>query len=478
MKTVAKEIGVSELRFEGIINKHLERVIEMDELFEIYKGELDIKKRKRSGLGSLYNFKYAGNHAKYITTIVNSYFIGNPPKYSFDTSTIDVEVDSNHFGETEQLDTKESHATLVIEDWYKKRYVADHDFKMGKNLSIAGKANELLYADPEAKDNVVIKIKALDPRQAFLVIDDDLESSVLAGVYYFKYEEQLKIFLYTDTRIEVYLAESLVGNWQHVEDESSNHYFGAVPLIEYYNNDEMQGDFEQVVTLINAYNVLMSERINDKQQLIDSILVITGGKLPTGWEKLMRKDRILNLPADGSKATWLERALDESSVEVLRKAIKEDIAQFSFVPNLSDENFAGNASGVAMSYKLIGLDLLIKEKETSFSKGLRLRLKRLFHVWTVAGQSGFDYESINIEYNHSLPTSYNNIYEVINQLRDFVSDETLLSQIDFVTNAQDEINKVREQRLVNIEDNQKAFSMTAYREQDEDTTDDDAELNE
>lgn len=35
---------------------------------------------------------------------------------------------------------------------------------------------------------------------------------------------------------------------------------------------EAQGDFEQVVSIIDAYNIVMSDRVNDKEQFVDAIL--------------------------------------------------------------------------------------------------------------------------------------------------------------------------------------------------------------
>ncbi|MCA9765426.1 MAG: phage portal protein [Carnobacterium sp.] len=38
-------------------------------------------------------------------------------------------------------------------------------------------------------------------------------------------------------------------------------YFGGVQVIEYRNNEEKQGDFEQAIFLIDAYNALQSDRM-------------------------------------------------------------------------------------------------------------------------------------------------------------------------------------------------------------------------
>ena len=57
--------------------------------------------------------------------------------------------------------------------------------------------------------------------------------------------------------------------------------FGAVPIIEYRNNEERQGDFEQLISLIDAYNLLQTDRISDKEAFVDALLVTFGFGLDT-----------------------------------------------------------------------------------------------------------------------------------------------------------------------------------------------------
>ena len=92
--------------------------------------------------------------------------------------------------------------------------------------------------------------------------------------------------------------------------------------------------------------------------------------------KKLKESGILEMP-EGAKAEYLVNSLDENSVEVLRKAIEEDIHKFSFVPCITDENFSGNSSGVAMEYKLLGLEMITKIKTRNYRKGLKKRLKLL-----------------------------------------------------------------------------------------------------
>ena len=100
----------------------------------------------------------------------------------------------------------------------------------------------------------------------------------------------------------------------------------------------------------------------------------------TEAQKKLRENKLLELPED-AKAEYLTRQMDENGAEVLRKAIKEDIYNFSHVPNFMDENFAGNVSGVAMEYKLLGLEMITKVKDcllyTSFVKRILCNCTKL-----------------------------------------------------------------------------------------------------
>ena len=60
------------------------------------------------------------------------------------------------------------------------------------------------------------------------------------------------------------------------ETGRERHFFGGVPMTEYWNNQRERGDFEGVKALIDAYDALQSDRVNDKQQFTDALMVIYG----------------------------------------------------------------------------------------------------------------------------------------------------------------------------------------------------------
>ena len=145
-------------------------------------------------------------------------------------------------------------------------------------------------------------------------------------------------------------------------------------------------------------------------------------------------------------------------MEVLRKAIKEDIYTFSHVPNLTDENFVGNSSGVAMEYKLLGLEMITKTKERYYKKALKQRITLYCNYLNLKAIS-INPTAIIPTFSRGLPKNLLELSQIITNLKGFVSQETLLNQLDFVEDAQTEIKKVDEENDKAVERQQKMFGV-------------------
>ena len=201
--------------------------------------------------------------------------------------------------------------------------------------------------------------------------------------------------------------------------------------------------------------------MNDKEQLVDAILKVVGFSFGDDEEemattaRMLKKHKILELPEVGADASWLVKGLNETEVEVLKDAIKSDIHEFSMVPNLTDENFAAQSSGVAMKYKLLGLEQLAVIKERYFVQGLRERLKLFANILGVKGKA-VDMSDVIITLTRNLPENEVTIQELVT-LRDFASDETLLSQIPFIEEPTEEIKRVKVQLEEKLKRTQREF---------------------
>lgn len=181
--------------------------------------------------------------------------------------------------------------------------------------------------------------------------------------------------------------------------------------------------------------------------------------------KAVKNNGILELPSD-AKAEYLTRQFDEASVEILRNAIKKDIHTISNVPDMSDDNFGGNISGVAMAYKLLGFELMTKTKERFFKEGLRYRLKLIANVLS-AHNTVIDTDEIEIVMSRTLPQNTAELADTVAALSGLVSQETLLSQLPFVEDPAEEIKKLRKENQKTSEYQKSVFSLRSDGAEDE-----------
>ena len=397
------------LLLESCLREHGQNVGRLARLRAYYDGKHAIERRVRSA--GLPNLRIMHGFPRYISTMAAGYLIGNPVQYAA----------------AEQED-----ALAAVLREYAGGAVDSVDAELARDASIYGRGVELLFADECACPRTA----ALDPRDAFVVYDDSVENRPLLGMLTSPWRGQdgklLGFFVevYTETDVLRYRVKSLTDPKMISPEEMRPHYFGQVPLIEYWNDEDERGDFEGVITLIDAYNLLQSDRMNDKQQFVDALLVLYGCTLETDARgrtpgQQLREDKALSLPDCDAHAEWLCKQLNEADTEVLRNALKSDIHKMSMVPDLTDEHFAGNSSGVAMRYKLLGLEQLTKIKERWFREALRCRLRGYAHFLACRGEERLDAERVCMIFTRALPVNELETAQTLEALKDILPREEL-----------------------------------------------------
>ncbi len=418
-----------ELIKDGITVELLAELIRQNEaaneryarLLRYYLGEHDILLREKKSDGAANN-KVVCNHAKYITDMVTSYITGNPVTYT----------------------TADGYDMSPILEEFEIQDISCIDCAIIKNASIYGRAYELVYANEESRPRSMM----IDVNNAFVAYENTAGNVPLFGVYYYKRYDLTGTCIgvvcnvYTDSEIFVYTAMS--DSWASMElREVRQHYFKAVPLIEYQNNNEEQGDFEPYISLIDAYNLLMSDRVNDKEQFVDAFLFLSGIEIDSEQAKKLKEERIL-MGYEGAKAEYLSKVMNEADIQVLRDCIKSDIHRLSMIPDLSDEEFSSNLSGVAIKYKLTGFEQIAKNKERSITRTLKERLKLYENFLNVKGvMAVVPIYKIDVVFARNLPINELEVSQMITNLTDIVSKETLLSQLSFVADPKEEVKAVK-----------------------------------
>ena len=374
------------------------------------------------------NNKIANSYASYITDTLVGYFVGKPISYSGN--------DTNVLNELQMI--------------FEYNDEADENAELAKNASIYGVAYELLYMNEN-----VVRFKSLDPKECIPIFDDTLDNNLLAFIRYYDNYDVVQdktitiIEVITDKETVRYSTTSTLGNLTFIE--SYPHYFGMVPIAIYKNNEEESGDFEQVISLIDAYDKLESDSLNDFEYFVDAYLALYGFTAEPEDIAQMKENRVL-LMDEGTSAEWLIKDTSDNNIENIKNRIDADIHKFAKCPNLADKEFASNASGVAIKFKLLGTENKVSIKERKFKRGLQQRLELLANIKGVLA-NGFDWRSIDIIFTRNIPANDTDIANMVNTLSGIVSEETLLAQIPFVEDVAGEIERLDKEKEKDKENN-------------------------
>ncbi len=373
-------------------------------LARYYDGRHDILSRLR--LTGLPNNRLIHAYPRYIAQVSASYLLGEP-----------VRVDGPEPG------TSALRALLI-------QASADSvDLEIAIAQAVYGRGVSLCYEDAAGAPFVC----ALDPRTAFVVYDDTVAHDPLFGVYVQSAGKAVSYLVYTEDAVLTYPVSAPRG-----APDAAPHPFGFIPMVEYLNGPDGHGDFEDVISLIDAYDLLECDRVNDRQQFSDALLVLTGVMGVTGAPgdtlsplERLRQEKTLSLPDADAKAEWLVKDPAEQDIDVLRNALTEDIHKFSLTPDFSDDSFSGNASGIAIKYKLFNFDNRIKLKERYFITGLRERARALCG-WLAARRGiTLDADLLAFRLSRRLPVNEAERALSLKNLQGILPKETLLYHSPF-----------------------------------------------
>ena len=373
------------------------------------------------------------NFARYITTLNVGHLLGNPVQYQA-SKGVDISP---------------------ILDVYKSQTISDLDSEIGEDCSMFGRGYELVYLDDDGN----ISSAKLDVYNTIVVYDNTFQRNKLFAIAYTPILDSSGNPIADNYDLtfwdEKYITTAkLHGVDFTITEKPLQHNMGSVPVIEYVNNRRFTGDYESVITGIDAYNILQSDRVIDREKLIDAILVFYGVNLEPEDKAKLKSERTVGLPQD-AKAEYVIKNINEADAEVLRKTIAADIHKFSMTPDLSDENFAGNSSGVALLYKLLAFEQNVKKKERYFEKGLMERFKLYSHVLHLKSELSSEISTKDVDaiFNRNLPKNDYEASQMINNLRGIVDSALLVSQLSFVRDGEETVKLAKEESKPEFDDN-------------------------
>ena len=329
---------------------------------------------------------------------------------------------------------------------YNDYQAEDSDFLL--DALIYGTAAELMYIDNMGQT----RFRLINPLNCFGICDDTLSGDLLYFVRMYEANDWddsdlYNVDIYSDFNIKHYTMHGMNGNLTYVGEDL--HYFSQCPANIFSLPDE-KSIFDCVIGLQDAANELLSSEIDDYSAFCDAYLVLAGVDADAEDIASMKENRVLLLP-DGANAQWLTKAANDAQVENILKRIHESIYRVAQCPDFSAESFVGGvSSGIAIRYRLTGMETRAGKIEAAMKKALQRRVEIITGIASLKlGEEVF--RDIQIEFKRNVPEDVSATINMINSLKGTVSDATLLSQLDFISDVNAELEAVQEQKNANME---------------------------
>ena len=341
---------------------------------------------------------------------------------------------------------------------YNDYQAEDSDFLL--DALVYGVAAELMFIDETGHT----RFRLINPTSCFGVCDDSLTGDLLYFVRIYAASEwdnsnTYFVDVYSDTSITQYKMSGENGQLIFIDEQP--HFFSQVPANIFALPDE-KSIFDCIITLQDAANEIVSAEIDDYNAFCDAYLTLIGVDADNDDVAAMKQNRILLLP-EGAAAQWLTKNSSDTQVENILKRIQDSIYRIAACPDFSSETFVGGvSSGVAIRYRLTGMETRAGKIEGAMKKALQRRVEIIAGIASLKlGEEVF--RDINIDFKRNIPEDNASLINMINSLKGTVSDATLLGMLPFVDDVNAELEALEEQREANMA----LYSFTSYEDEKE-----------
>ena len=321
------------------------------------------------------------------------------------------------------------------------------DNELLRHALIHSVACELMYLDDEGRT----RFRLINPLTCFGVYDNSLTEDLLYFVRIYKANDWDEtdllhyVDVYSDTTIKHYKMLGEASGLSLINEEP--HYFGQCPANILVMPDE-KSIFDCIMGLQDSANTLLSAEVDDYEAFCDAYLTLEGADIDADYST-MKENRILILPT-GAKAAWLTKNANDAQVENILKRMHESIYRIAACPDFSSESFVGGvSSGIAIQYRLTGMETRAGKIEAEMKKALQRRIEIICGIASLKlGEEVF--RDIKIDFKRNIPVDEAAIVNMALGLKGVVSDSTILSMLPFVSDVNAELEAVKKQKQENV----------------------------
>lgn len=346
--------SIKELTAENVVGEinsalpyHIENLLSEEYLYWYRRGIHPILNRVKQVRPEICN-KIVENHADEIVSFKNGYFLTQPAFYVTRTEGVQKGRDVAKLNDYLYLSGKQQ-ADNEIVDWF-------HTVGLG-----------VAYIEPQDDQDTPVAVYSLDPRSAFVVYSLSPGNKPVYAVNTAVDGETLYIDVYTREKYFKLIGtvtgktttaypEGYTCTATSVKEEMENP-LGEIPIIEYRYSSINVGAFETVLPLLDAIDLVQSNRLDGIEQFIQSLLIFYNCELGTDEKgkqitaSYVREAGALFLKSIGENKADLKEIssqLDQTQTQVLVDDLYEKILTICGMPSTTKGGKSTSDTGTAV----------------------------------------------------------------------------------------------------------------------------------
>lgn len=360
---------------------HLKNIAEEQYLYDYFRGKQDIRCKQKQIRPEINN-KVVVNRANEIVTFKSAYFLDEPIQYI-----------SNGGDENTSEKVKRFNDFMIAED------KVSLDKEIVDWMHICGVGVRMVTSDEQPEENgSPLLIYSLDPREAFVIYCSGLGHKPMAGVIRQKDEDgQWMHCIWTET----FYCEVKGDKVENVQPRTIPY----IPIIEYENNTARMGAFEVVLSLLNAINDLESNRVDDVQQFVESILVFENCEIDQEKANALREKLGLMISSDPTKPAKVYRVdgqLDQNGAQTIVDDLYDAVLTICGMPNRnggSSTSDTGRATIMRDGWQ--AAESRAEDTEKMFNRSERQFLKIALYICRTMSDLDLAVSDIKIEHTRN-----------------------------------------------------------------------------
>lgn len=364
---------------KGCIEKNETNISDIQYLYDYYKGDQPILDREKT-YNDYINNKIVENHANEIVSFKTGYFLSAPIQY----------IDAGEDTITNDLKT--------VNSWLDMESKESNDLSLAEWMSICGTGFRMPLPKAERIDDTdsPFEFFDLEPLTTFVAYSSKIGHKRMLGCTFYKLADEDKTVysVYTDKEFFVISDDKII--------DSGTHILGVVPIIEYPANKARIGDFELVLPLLDAINTVQSNAVDGVEQFIQAILCLENMQLDendeAGFMQRLKEVGGLLLP-EGSKAYYLNQALNQGDTQTLKDDLYEKVLYICGMPNRNGgSSTSDTGAAVILRDGWSDAEARAKITEAYFKKAERQFLNLILLIANTIGGTNIGLNQVNIRF--------------------------------------------------------------------------------